>query len=94
MNKDKMDGMGKKRKTKVKMTMKRKMKTTRTSKRSTSYYEDKVCRIYADSVEMNFRIPFMMDPPNRGQGTGFFIDKNGYFLTCVVPDVLRTVNKH
>ena len=60
----------------------KKNKSKSKSKRSTSYYEDKVCRIYADSIEMNFQIPFMMDPPSRGQGTGFFIDKKGYLLTC------------
>lgn len=83
-----MRGEGKKKlKRKMKMKTKTKTKTkmktkTKTSSKSSSYYEDKVCRIYADSIEMNFQIPFMMNPPNRGQGTGFFIDKHGYFLTC------------
>lgn len=41
-----------------------------------------IVRIIAESIETNPNIPFQKLTPSKGQGTGFFIDKNGHILTC------------
>jgi len=41
-----------------------------------------VVRILADSININWNIPFQIEEPSKGQGTGFFIDKKGHILTC------------
>jgi serine protease Do len=41
-----------------------------------------VVRIIADSININWNIPYLKESPSRGQGTGFFIDNKGYILTC------------
>jgi S1-C subfamily serine protease len=40
-----------------------------------------VVRIIADDINFNWRIPYSKDQPLKGQGTGFFIDKE-YIVTC------------
>lgn len=41
-----------------------------------------VVRIYADHMNINWNIPFQIEAPSKGQGTGFFINNKGYILTC------------
>ena len=41
-----------------------------------------VVRIIADSININWKIPYLKESPSKGQGTGFFIDNKGYILTC------------
>jgi len=40
-----------------------------------------VVRINAESIELNWQIPYLLDNPEKGQGTGFFIDSK-HILTC------------
>jgi S1-C subfamily serine protease len=40
-----------------------------------------VVRIIAESININWNIPYIMENPEKGQGTGFFI-KSRYILTC------------
>jgi len=40
-----------------------------------------VVRIIAESIDINWSIPYIMKNPEKGQGTGFFI-KSEYILTC------------
>lgn len=40
-----------------------------------------VVRIIAESININWNIPYIMENPQKGQGTGFFI-KSDYILTC------------
>ena len=41
-----------------------------------------VVRIIAESIDINWNLPYLIDEPSKGQGTGFFIDKHGHILTC------------
>ena len=41
-----------------------------------------VVRITAEQININWNIPYFLEEPSKGQGTGFFIDKTGYILTC------------
>lgn len=41
-----------------------------------------VVRITAEKININWNIPYFLDEPTKGQGTGFFIDKIGHILTC------------
>ena len=41
-----------------------------------------VVRIIAENIEINFKIPYQIKTPTKGQGTGFFIDNKGHILTC------------
>lgn len=41
-----------------------------------------VVRIIAEDININWNIPYLLDEPSKGQGTGFFINKKGYILTC------------
>jgi S1-C subfamily serine protease len=41
-----------------------------------------VVRIIAESIDINWNLPYLIQQPNKGQGTGFFIDKEGHILTC------------
>ena len=41
-----------------------------------------VVRIIAESININWNIPYLKDSPSKGQGTGFFIDNKGHILTC------------
>lgn len=41
-----------------------------------------VVRIIAEDININFKIPYQLMTPNKGQGTGFFIDNKGHILTC------------
>jgi len=41
-----------------------------------------VVRIIAEKVDVNWEMPFIYESPQRGQGTGFFINNKGYILTC------------
>ena len=41
-----------------------------------------VVRIIAEDININWNIPFIIEEPSKGQGSGFFIDKNGNILTC------------
>ena len=54
------------------------MDTTNKNKKLISY---SVVRILADDINFNWKIPFQLNEPFKGQGTGFFIDKE-YILTC------------
>ena len=40
-----------------------------------------VVRIIAEAININWNIPYIMENPQKGQGTGFFI-KSEYILTC------------
>jgi serine protease Do len=41
-----------------------------------------VVRIIAESIDINWNLPYLIEEPSKGQGTGFFIDKHGHILTC------------
>jgi S1-C subfamily serine protease len=41
-----------------------------------------VVRIVAESININWNMPYLKESPSRGQGTGFFIDNKGHILTC------------
>jgi S1-C subfamily serine protease len=41
-----------------------------------------VVRIIAEDININWQMPYLPEVPSKGQGTGFFINKNGYILTC------------
>ena len=36
----------------------------------------------AEYIVVNYELPYLYESPGYGQGTGFFIDKNGTILTC------------
>jgi len=40
-----------------------------------------VVRIIAESIDINWSIPYLLENPEKGQGTGFFINSE-YILTC------------
>ncbi len=41
-----------------------------------------VVRIIAESIDINWNLPYLLEDPTKGQGTGFFIDGKGHILTC------------
>ena len=41
-----------------------------------------IVRISAESIKININIPYQLNTPLKGQGTGFFINDNGCILTC------------
>jgi S1-C subfamily serine protease len=41
-----------------------------------------VVRIIAEDIDINWRLPYLTEEPSLGQGSGFFIDKEGHILTC------------
>ena len=41
-----------------------------------------VVRIKAEDIEINWNLPYIIEPPSYGTGTGFFIDLKGTILTC------------
>lgn len=41
-----------------------------------------VVKIFVENIDINWNLPFMLDTPSHGHGTGFFIDNNGFILTC------------
>ncbi len=41
-----------------------------------------VVKIIADSINVNWNLPYLKETPDNGQGTGFFIDNKGHILTC------------
>ena len=41
-----------------------------------------VVRIMAESININWEMPYLKEAPSMGQGTGFFIDNKGHILTC------------
>jgi serine protease Do len=41
-----------------------------------------VVRIMAESININWSMPYLKESPSMGQGTGFFIDNKGHILTC------------
>lgn len=41
-----------------------------------------VVRIIAEDIDINWNLPYTIETPSKGQGTGFFIDTEGYILTC------------
>ena len=41
-----------------------------------------VVRIIAEDIDINWRLPYLLEEPMKGQGTGFFIDNKGHILTC------------
>ena len=42
----------------------------------------KVVKILCDVLETNWELPFIFDSNRSSMGTGAFIDKTGYILTC------------
>jgi len=51
-----------------------------------------VVRIIAESIDINWNLPYLIKEPSKGQGTGFFIDKYGHILTCAhVVDAAKNV---
>lgn len=40
-----------------------------------------VVRIIAETIDINWKIPYLLDDPSKGSGTGFFIDSS-HILTC------------
>jgi S1-C subfamily serine protease len=49
--------------------------------RSTKKINYSVVRIIADDIDFNWRIPYTLNEPKKGNGTGFFIDDT-HILTC------------
>jgi serine protease Do len=41
-----------------------------------------VVRIIAEDISINWSIPYLINEPSKGQGTGFFINDKGDILTC------------
>lgn len=41
-----------------------------------------VVRVIAEDVSINWSIPYLINEPLKGQGTGFFINEKGDILTC------------
>jgi serine protease Do len=41
-----------------------------------------VVRIIAEEINIDWKTPYLIKNPKLGQGTGFFINKDGYILTC------------
>ena len=41
-----------------------------------------VVRIKAEDIDINWNLPYIIEPPSTGVGTGFFIDSEGTILTC------------
>ena len=41
-----------------------------------------VVRIIAEDIGINWNIPYLIEEPAKGQGTGFFINSEGHILTC------------
>ena len=41
-----------------------------------------VVKIYVENIDINWNLPYMLETPSKGHGTGFFIDNNGHILTC------------
>ena len=41
-----------------------------------------VVRVIAEDVSINWSIPYLINEPSKGQGTGFFINEKGDILTC------------
>jgi serine protease Do len=41
-----------------------------------------VVRIIAETINVNWDMPFIYNTPSKGQGTGFFINNKGHILTC------------
>lgn len=41
-----------------------------------------VVRIIAEDININWSVPYLINEPSKGQGTGFFIDNKGHILTC------------
>lgn len=41
-----------------------------------------VVRIIAEDININWSIPYLLEEPSKGQGTGFFINNKGFILTC------------
>jgi len=55
------------------------MKDKSSKKNNISTY---VVRIIAENININWNLPYLIEKPEKGQGTGFFINKEGYILTC------------
>jgi serine protease Do len=41
-----------------------------------------VVRIIAEDININWQMPYLPEVPSKGQGTGFFINNDGYIITC------------
>ena len=41
-----------------------------------------VVKIYAENIDINWNLPYILETPSYGHGTGFFIDNQGHILTC------------
>jgi S1-C subfamily serine protease len=45
-------------------------------------YTHKIIKILSQSIEFDWKMPFKIDSASSSVGTGFFINKQGYILTC------------
>jgi len=50
-----------------------------------------VVRIFAESININWKIPYLLENPSKGQGTGFFIDSKHIITCCHVVDGAKNV---
>ena len=41
-----------------------------------------VVKIFAENIDINWNLPYILETPSYGHGTGFFIDNQGHILTC------------
>jgi serine protease Do len=44
--------------------------------------EKSIVRIISEHVDINWKLPYLIDEPHLYSGTGFFINNQGYILTC------------
>ena len=56
------------------------------------YINKCVIRITAEVISININIPYELETPRKGQGTGFFINNKGLILTCAhVVDAAKNI---
>ena len=56
------------------------------------YINKSIVRITAEVIEININIPYELETPQKGQGTGFFINNKGLILTCAhVVDAAKNI---
>ena len=56
------------------------------------YINKCVVRITAEVISININIPYELETPRKGQGTGFFINNKGLILTCAhVVDAAKNI---
>jgi S1-C subfamily serine protease len=56
------------------------------------YINKSIVRINAEVIDININIPYELETPRKGQGTGFFINNKGLILTCAhVVDAAKNI---